>query len=1025
VHTQRIESRFTDNVTSTQGRELGGSAGLGFGWGKNSVRVVGQATKTDEYTTGADRSAIEGDWMAVSHDGPHDVWDVPVDYTIELVTDSLGADTAATLGNLWNGAQTAMDDARIASNDLGRQLTSWLPGRDPARRRPDLPTAPPVDARSPQILVVHRFAAPRALTRMPVASRGARIVPADEPFRPLLPGLDAVRGGLIVVDSLNPTAMRSLQQEVLAALTRRDGPLRRWLTRSPSARLPVEQVLGEAFLAGHASHWLTGTPMSSSLGLHPQGRPTTMDITVQIGNPKAPSWSHGTLVRLPISVKGAASGSADGQAWPRVGSLTYEFDRDTWDRVGVGGPRAESVNTFLKGTGFSVPELNRRRGRSTSARNNTELGNIGLHAQSGPIGLVGVDFLVTVTATVGRRTDTVSILVDNAAIAAMAPPVMRGLGIEHPLGEATDAGWHISPSAGTDRAPTASALADAVHRIPRYPDMPVVSGQVDTDGLLLVRGVPTDPTVVGGLLASELPDRVTAVALVVSGGSAAAHRLAEALDLPVLATDGAVAVGRDGRVTTDRPWRVVRSGAEDHVLGTTALDAASAEARGLLSGPVAPPAAPEGLGLDLPGAGESFGVPGEPFTANVMAPLEVSDWETFRANHAEAARLGVDGVSVDVWWGKVGVADGVFDWDYYDRLFAAVTDAGLKVVPILSFHECGSNVGDAVQVPIPGWVWPKYEAAQLGAVAVGPDGLKYLSEHGNLSSETVQGWADPLVVGEYVRFAREFADHYRDRYDDGEILEINVSLGPAGELRYPAYNAHDWRYGDPQDSTRATFTTDYPTRGALQAYSPLAVQSFRRWALDRYGGLAGVNRAWGSQLRSVEEIAPPDDAEHFFASGDYRFVQYGKDFVDWYNSSLVAHGRTVLTAALDALGDAFPGADYGFKVPGVHWTMGHPVWPNAAPVAAGLVQTSIPWDDGTGHGYQNVAALAAHVQGLTDRMVVLHFTCLEMANQNWFPQYSLAQDLVFWMAQLAERLGVTIKGENALVGGVRSDLGWD
>ncbi|MGL5849267.1 MAG: hypothetical protein ACRCZD_00675, partial [Phycicoccus sp.] len=258
VHTQRIESRFTDNVTSTQGRELGGSAGLGFGWGKNSVRVVGQATKTDEYTTGADRSAIEGDWMAVSHDGPHDVWDVPVDYTIELVTDSLGADTAATLGNLRNGARTAMDDARIASHDLGRQLASWLPGRNPARRRRDLPAAPPVDARSPQILVVHRFAAPRALTRLPVASDGARIVPADEPFRPLLPGLDAVRGGLIVVDSLNPTAMRSLQQEVLAALTRRDGPLRRWLTRSPSARLPVEQVLGEAFLAGHASHWLTG-----------------------------------------------------------------------------------------------------------------------------------------------------------------------------------------------------------------------------------------------------------------------------------------------------------------------------------------------------------------------------------------------------------------------------------------------------------------------------------------------------------------------------------------------------------------------------------------------------------------------------------------------------------------------------------------------------------------------------------------------------------------------------------------------
>ncbi|MGL5909691.1 MAG: family 14 glycosylhydrolase, partial [Phycicoccus sp.] len=218
---------------------------------------------------------------------------------------------------------------------------------------------------------------------------------------------------------------------------------------------------------------------------------------------------------------------------------------------------------------------------------------------------------------------------------------------------------------------------------------------------------------------------------------------------------------------------------------------------------------------------------------------------------------------------------------------------------------------------------------------------------------------------------------------------------------------------------------DYPTRGALQAYSPLAVQSFRAWALDRYQDLAGVARAWGTPLRSVEEINPPADPESFFALGDYRFIQYGKDFFDWYNASLVEHGYTVLSAALTALGDAFAGADFGFKVPGVHWTMGHPVWPRAAEAAAGLIRTGVPWDDSTGHGYHHTAALARQVQQLTTRLVVLHFTCLEMANEKFAPQYSQAQDLVFWMAQLADRLGVPIKGENALSGGVRGHTGWD
>ena len=94
------------------------------------------------------------------------------------------------------------------------------------------------------------------------------------------------------------------------------------------------------------------------------------------------------------------------------------------------------------------------------------------------------------------------------------------------------------------------------------------------------------------------------------------------------------------------------------------------------------------------------------FTANVMAPLEVTDWAAFEGDLATVAGYGVDAVSVDVWWGDVeGTADNRFDWTYYDRVFATITAAGLDLAPILSFHQAGGNVGDDYTSLLPSWLW--------------------------------------------------------------------------------------------------------------------------------------------------------------------------------------------------------------------------------------------------------------------------------------------------------------------------------
>ena len=410
------------------------------------------------------------------------------------------------------------------------------------------------------------------------------------------------------------------------------------------------------------------------------------------------------------------------------------------------------------------------------------------------------------------------------------------------------------------------------------------------------------------------------------------------------------------------------------------------------------------------------------FTANVMAPLKVTDFADFEHDLAAVAAYGVDAVSVDVWWGDVeGTADNRFDWTYYDRVFETITDAGLDIAPILSFHQCGGNVGDDYTSLLPSWLWAKYAGRSLNGVRIGPNGLQHRSEQGNSSPETVQGWADRLVANEYRDFTKAFTRHFAKDYRR-DIVEINVSLGPSGELRYPSYNSHDTGTG-------------YPTRGGLQSYSPLAIRNLQDWATDRYGSLRGVNRAWGTHLTSKRHIQPPADADAFFETGAYRSTRYGRDFVDWYNGSLVAHGKRMLTTVIRALDGGFRRADIGYKVPGIHWQMGaDSPYPRATEVTTGLIQTSVDesaWR--TGHGYARIIELADRFHR---RHVVMHFTALEMddnnpgdpfdpADPNSLRPYSLAKTLVGWIGDYAYRVGTDLKGENALSGGLYGDRGWD
>ncbi|MDY6912067.1 MAG: family 14 glycosylhydrolase [Chloroflexota bacterium] len=387
----------------------------------------------------------------------------------------------------------------------------------------------------------------------------------------------------------------------------------------------------------------------------------------------------------------------------------------------------------------------------------------------------------------------------------------------------------------------------------------------------------------------------------------------------------------------------------------------------------------------------------------VMAPLEVYDWDAFNRNLQRAKSIGVVAVSTDIWWGKVeGSADQQFDWSYYDKVSNAIISAGMKWVPIFSFHQCGGNVGDTCDIPIPPWIWQK-----LGGD--NPEQLKYKSEKGNYSTEVIALWSDDKAGEQYKQFIKAFAVHFSNKAS--HIEEVNISAGPSGELRYPSYNQHD--------------DFQYPGRGFLQSYSDHAIDDFRGFVKDRYGSLDNVNAAWNIKLTSWNEIRPPLDANGFFYRKDYLNIRYGKDFTEWYNQALIKHGEFMITVAMDALGEHLPGVALGIKIPGVHWLMSSPEMPRSAEISAGLIPTHIDiFSDNTAHGYSPIIEMAKNLSR-EEREVVLHFTCLEMDNNSQAPNYSLAKDLVFWVSNGAGAREVTIMGENALSGGITNDYGWD
>lgn len=408
------------------------------------------------------------------------------------------------------------------------------------------------------------------------------------------------------------------------------------------------------------------------------------------------------------------------------------------------------------------------------------------------------------------------------------------------------------------------------------------------------------------------------------------------------------------------------------------------------------------------------------FTHNAMAPLDMQDdekqWSDFIRQLKIAKKIGINAISIDVWWGIVERnADNQFDWNYYDKIISVIESAGLQWVPIMSFHRCGGYIGEACNALIPDWVWTNYQNN-----GVSREDMLYRSENDDYNDEAVSLWQDALVINQYIEFMNAFEDHYANNASN--IDEINISMGPSGELRYPAYNPRDPR-------------CDYPTRGCFQAYSTAAKKDFIRFAQNKYLDIKTLNLAWNTNLSDFNEVSPPDDgtphdgrASEFVASNQYIELQYGRDFIDWYHQSLVDHGSRMIEAGLKAFNGAFSKIEIGLKIPGIHWQMSpNSPHPRITEMAVGLIPSSVDVTSrSSGYGYKDIMYMVASFQ--SKRSLALHFTNLEGDDKDIIDEkkaYSQARTQVNYVATAALDAGIKLKGENALSNSLSSEHSWD
>ncbi|XP_043724485.1 beta-amylase 1, chloroplastic-like [Telopea speciosissima] len=380
--------------------------------------------------------------------------------------------------------------------------------------------------------------------------------------------------------------------------------------------------------------------------------------------------------------------------------------------------------------------------------------------------------------------------------------------------------------------------------------------------------------------------------------------------------------------------------------------------------------------------GKGKGVP-----VYVMMPLDsvtmkngINRKKAMNASMQALKSAGVEGVMMDVWWGLVErESPGSYNWGGYTELLEMAKKHGLKVQAVMSFHQCGGNVGDSVTIPLPKWVVEEINKDQ---------DLAYTDQWGKRNYEYVSLGCDtlPVLKGRspvrcYSDFMRSFRDNFKHLIGD-TIVEIQVGMGPAGELRYPSY-------------PELNGTWKFPGIGAFQCFDKYMVSSLKAAAE------AAGKPEWGSSgpTDAGHYNNWPEDTQFFRKEGGGWNSTYGEFFLSWYSEMLLNHGERILSSAQSIFEGT--GVKISVKVAGIHWHYG--TRSHAPELTAGYYNTRFR------DGYIPIARMLAR------HGAVFNFTCIEMRDHEQPQDAQCAPEKLVRQVALATREAqVPLAGENAL-----------
>ncbi|KAF2285574.1 hypothetical protein GH714_005598 [Hevea brasiliensis] len=370
----------------------------------------------------------------------------------------------------------------------------------------------------------------------------------------------------------------------------------------------------------------------------------------------------------------------------------------------------------------------------------------------------------------------------------------------------------------------------------------------------------------------------------------------------------------------------------------------------------------------------------------VMMPLDsvtmsnsVNRRKAMNASLQALKSAGVEGIMMDVWWGLVERdAPGVYNWGGYTELLEMAKRHGLKVQAVMSFHQCGGNVGDSCTIPLPKWVVEEIDQ---------DPNLAYTDQWGRRNYEYISLGCDtiPVLKGRtpvqcYSDFMRAFRDNFKNLLGD-TVVEIQVGMGPAGELRYPSY---------PEQNG----TWKFPGIGAFQCYDKYMLSSLKAEA-EKVG-----KPEWGSTGTDAGHYNNwPEDTQFFRKENGGWTSPYGEFFLNWYSQMLLDHGERIVSSAKTIFEST--GVKISVKVAGIHWHYG--TRSHAPELTAGYYNTRFR------DGYIPIA------QMLGRHGAIFNFTCIEMRDHEQ-PQDALCapEKLVRQVALATQKTQVPLAGENAL-----------